>query len=149
MDIDYFKRVNDTYGHHVGDQLLKHVVKVCQTQLKESMIFARYGGDEFVLALKGHTVLAGEEVANQLRRTIEANPLITDEEVISVTLSSGVAGTSNDTDETLYLLLNKVDKALYSAKREGRNRVKILKVSLIIKMKISAIKGKVAFLFKR
>jgi diguanylate cyclase (GGDEF)-like protein/PAS domain S-box-containing protein len=125
MDIDYFKRVNDTYGHHVGDQLLKHVVKVCQMQLKDSMIFARYGGEEFVLALKGHTVLEGEEVANQLRRTIEANPLITDEEVISVTLSSGVAETSNDTDETLYLLLNKADNALYSAKREGRNRVKI------------------------
>ncbi|WP_235883162.1 GGDEF domain-containing protein [Metabacillus sediminilitoris] len=117
--------MNDTYGHHNGDQLLMHVIKVCQTQLKEGMLFTRYGGEEFVLALKGRTGLEGEELANQLRRHVEARPLITTEGVISVTLSSGVAEATKATEETLYQLLNKADQALYSAKREGRNQVRV------------------------
>lgn len=125
IDIDYFKRVNDTYGHHVGDQLLLHGVKVCQSQLKEGTLFARYGGEEFVLALKGRTGLEGKALANQLRRHVEARPLITTEGVISVTLSSGVAEATKETEETLYQLLNKADQALYSAKREGRNQVHV------------------------
>ncbi|MBV7504390.1 diguanylate cyclase [Bacillus sp. sid0103] len=125
IDIDYFKKVNDTYGHDVGDQLLKHVVKVCQSQLKEGMLFARYGGEEFVLALKGCTGLEGEALANQLRREVETQPLLSSEGVISVTLSSGVAEATKEPEETLYQLLNKADKGLYSAKREGRNQVQV------------------------
>jgi diguanylate cyclase (GGDEF)-like protein/PAS domain S-box-containing protein len=125
MDIDYFKKVNDTFGHHVGDQLLVHVVDVCKAELKEGMLFARYGGEEFVLAMKGCTVFEGETFANQLRKAIEEQPLITTEGVISVTFSSGVAEVSNETNETLYQLLNKADKALYAAKREGRNQVQV------------------------
>lgn len=125
MDIDYFKKVNDTFGHHVGDQLLVHVVDVCRAQLKEGMLFARYGGEEFVLALKGCTVVEGATFANQLRKAIEEEPLITTEGVISVTFSSGLAEASNETTETLYQLLNKADKALYAAKREGRNQVQV------------------------
>lgn len=125
IDIDYFKKVNDTFGHDVGDQLLKHVVKVCQTQLLEGMLFARYGGEEFVLALKGCTLFEGEAIANQLRKSVETEPLITTDGVISVTLSSGVAEATKETEETLYQLLNKADKALYSAKREGRNQVHV------------------------
>ena len=124
MDIDYFKRVNDTYGHHVGDQLLVHVVKVCQSQLKAEQFFARYGGEEFVIALMGYTLSEAEELGNQLRMNLELQPLITDEGIISVTLSIGVAeAKKEEVDETLYQLLNKADKALYSAKQHGRNRV--------------------------
>lgn len=115
--------MNDTYGHDVGDQMLRHVVKVCQTQLEEGILFARYGGEEFVLALNGSTALEGEALANQLRRHVEAQPLITAEGAISVTLSSGVAEATQETEETLHQLLNKADIALYAAKREGRNRV--------------------------
>ncbi|WP_025727373.1 histidine kinase N-terminal 7TM domain-containing diguanylate cyclase [Heyndrickxia ginsengihumi] len=125
IDIDYFKKVNDTYGHDVGDQLLMHVVNVCQRQLEEGMLFARYGGEEFVLALKGSTVLEGEALANQLRQQVETQALVTDEGVISVTLSSGVVEATKGEEETLYQLLNKADKALYSAKREGRNQVHV------------------------
>jgi diguanylate cyclase (GGDEF)-like protein/PAS domain S-box-containing protein len=123
MDIDYFKKVNDTYGHHVGDQMLVHVVKGCQTELKEGVLFARYGGEEFVLALKGCTLAEGETIANQLREYTEMHPLVTNEGIIAVTLSCGVAEATTEKDETLYQLLNKADKALYSAKREGRNQV--------------------------
>ena len=125
IDIDYFKRVNDTYGHHVGDQLLNHVVKACQTQLSEGDVFARYGGEEFVLALKRSTALEGEVLANKLRRYVESQPLLTDEDAIYVTLSSGVAEAIKEREETIYQLLNHADKALYTAKREGRNQVKI------------------------
>ncbi len=125
MDIDYFKRVNDTYGHHVGDQLLVHVVKVCQTQLQEGQFFARYGGEEFVIALKGYKESEGEALGNRLRRTLEMEPLITPEGNISVTLSFGVAEAVEGTEETLYQLLHKADTALYAAKQEGRNRVNV------------------------
>jgi len=125
IDIDYFKKVNDTYGHHVGDQVLKHVVNVCESHLKEGMLFARYGGEEFVLALKGWTISEGEALANQLRRQVEAQPLITNEGTIFVTLSSGVAETTKEKEESLHQLLNKADQALYKAKRAGRNQVHI------------------------
>lgn len=126
MDIDYFKRVNDTYGHHVGDQLLVHVVKVCQSQLKAGQFFARYGGEEFVIALMGYSLSEAEALGNQLRMSLELQPLIIAEGIISVTLSIGVAETmKEELDETLYQLLNKADKALYSAKHQGRNRVSV------------------------
>lgn len=125
LDIDYFKRVNDTYGHHIGDQLLVHVVKVCQTQLKEGQFFARYGGEEFVIALKGYTESEGVVLGNQLRSILKMKPLIVNEENISVTLSIGVAEAIEGIEETLYQLLHKADTALYSAKQEGRNRVHV------------------------
>lgn len=125
FDIDYFKKVNDTYGHRAGDELLKHVAKVCQTELKGEVLFARYGGEEFVLALKGWTLSEGEVLANHLRESIESQKLVTsDGAMISVTSSFGVSQAIKD-DETLTQLLNKADEALYSAKHDGRNRVNV------------------------
>ncbi|MBM7665993.1 diguanylate cyclase (GGDEF)-like protein/PAS domain S-box-containing protein [Solibacillus kalamii] len=125
MDIDYFKRVNDTYGHHVGDQLLVHVVKVCQTQLQEGHFFARYGGEEFVIALKGYKEAEGITLADRLRGAVEKAPLMTEAGNLSATLSIGVAEVKDWTEETLYQLLHKADTALYAAKEEGRNLVKV------------------------
>ena len=129
MDIDHFKRVNDTYGHHVGDQLIVHVVKLCQTQLQEGHFFARYGGEEFVIALKGYKESEGEALANRLCKAMEMAPLITPEGNISVTLSIGVAEVKDWTEETLHQLLQKADTALYTAKEEGRNRVEVFGAS--------------------
>ncbi|MEK4387148.1 GGDEF domain-containing protein [Solibacillus sp. FSL W7-1464] len=130
MDIDHFKRVNDTYGHHIGDQLLVHVVNACQTQLLEGRhFFARYGGEEFVIALKGFDEAEGEILANQLRTAIEQAPLMTEAGSLSATLSIGVAEVVDWTEETLYQLLHKADTALYAAKEEGRNRVKVYAAS--------------------
>ncbi|NRD76963.1 diguanylate cyclase [Bacillus sp. BRMEA1] len=125
FDIDHFKKLNDTYGHYIGDQVLIHVAKVCKTQVNEGILFARYGGEEFVLALKGCTELEGVALANQLRRQVEAEPLHTDEGVITVTISCGVAEATNAPEETLNQLLNKADQALYSVKRAGRNQVHV------------------------
>ncbi|WP_053479245.1 GGDEF domain-containing protein [Cytobacillus solani] len=89
------------------------------------MLFARYGGEEFVLALKDGTEIEGEDLANQMRKSVEAQPLITDQGDISVTLSMGVAEATIDAEETLYQLLNKADQALYLVKRNGRNQVQV------------------------
>ncbi|SDM44893.1 histidine kinase N-terminal 7TM domain-containing diguanylate cyclase [Sediminibacillus halophilus] len=124
MDVDFFKNVNDTYGHHIGDQLLVHVAKICRDQLEEDILFARYGGEEFVLGLKEKTSWEGWEIAEQLRKSVEEHPLRTTDGLVSVTLSCGVAEAEKVPGETLNLVLNKADKALYAAKGEGRNQVK-------------------------
>lgn len=125
MDIDYFKKVNDTYGHAVGDQVLIHVAQTIQNQLKERGLFARYGGEEFVLAFNGLTLLEGEAIANELRSYVASQPLETLGELITITLSCGVAEAITEEEETLYQLLHKADMALYCAKQEGRNRVHV------------------------
>nr|WP_246879983.1 histidine kinase N-terminal 7TM domain-containing protein [Bacillus suaedae] len=131
LDIDYFRKVNDTYGHYIGDRLLVHVAKVCQAELTEGMLFARYGGEEFVLALSGRTIEEGQIIANKLRRKIQEQPLLIAEGIISVTFSSGVAEAMKTNEETLHQLLNKADQALYAAKRDGRNRVHIYTENLL------------------
>ncbi|MGD6967847.1 diguanylate cyclase [Rossellomorea vietnamensis] len=125
MDIDHFKRVNDTYGHNVGDQLLVHVVKACQSQLKKEDLFARYGGEEFVLALKGYTCWEAVSLAERIRLYLETKPLKVKDINIVATMSFGVAEAEAENAETLFDLLNKADKALYSAKAAGRNQVKV------------------------
>lgn len=125
MDIDYFKKVNDTYGHHVGDQLLKHVVNICENHLMEGQVFARYGGEEFALSLKGCTAAEAEVLGNRLRKSLENQKLHSSEGIIPVTFSMGVAEAIQGTMETVDQLLNRADKALYLAKQAGRNQVHI------------------------
>ncbi|MEW8985627.1 MAG: GGDEF domain-containing protein, partial [Bacillus sp. (in: firmicutes)] len=114
---------------HEGDQLLIHVAKACQSQLQEGDSFARYGGEEFVFSLKGQTAIEGAELANKIRSYIEAHPLKRNETEIPVTISMGVAEATSETETTLYQLLNQADKALYTAKENGRNRVEVYSVN--------------------
>lgn len=100
MDVDYFKKVNDTYGHYTGDQLLVHLVQACQTQLQAGELFARYGGEEFVFARKNCNAAEGEAFADRLR-VVAVGPLATSEGNISVTVSLGVAEAGNEVEETL------------------------------------------------
>ncbi|MEF2246866.1 MULTISPECIES: histidine kinase N-terminal 7TM domain-containing diguanylate cyclase [unclassified Paenibacillus] len=125
FDIDFFKKVNDTYGHQTGDQILVHVAQICKAELGEHMLFARYGGEEFVLALTGYTLVEGENFANHLRLCIEQKPLVENERFVSVTSSFGVSVTTGAMEETIYQLLQKADEALYAAKRAGRNQVQV------------------------
>ncbi|MEN0645351.1 diguanylate cyclase [Alkalicoccobacillus gibsonii] len=125
FDVDHFKKVNDRFGHDVGDLLLKHVADVCKSQLEESSIFARYGGEEFVIGLKDKTGSEAEKVAERLRLKLESSPLVLPEQAITVTVSSGVAEAQAHTEETLHQLLKKSDEALYVAKRQGRNQVQM------------------------
>lgn len=125
FDIDFFKKVNDTYGHQTGDQMLVHIAQICKVELGENMLFARYGGEEFVLALTGYTLVEGENFANHLRFCIEQKPLVENERFVSVSCSFGVSVTTGATEETVYQLLQKADEALYAAKRAGRNQIRV------------------------
>jgi diguanylate cyclase (GGDEF)-like protein len=125
FDIDDFKKVNDTYGHHVGDRVLVHVAAVCKACLTGDVLFARYGGEEFVLALFGSTAAQGRKIAEQLRSRIASQRLLVDGMSLRVTSSFGVAEASGCAGETLNHLLHCADTALYEAKRGGRNQVRV------------------------
>lgn len=127
-DVDFFKNVNDTYGHAVGDLVLKTIAKVIRGQLREYDIAGRYGGEEFSILLPFTKIDEAVMVAERLRQTIEkkvidiskVNPE-SDVKTISVTLSLGIYQMhEQDNDEDL---LQKADKALYQAKNTGRNKV--------------------------
>nr|WP_221468650.1 histidine kinase N-terminal 7TM domain-containing protein [Cohnella thailandensis] len=122
FDIDFFKRVNDTYGHDMGDKVIRHVVSVCGGRLEEDMLFARYGGEEFVLALPSRDLAEGCRFAESLRDALEHAPLVTQQGTVALTSSFGVAETKGS-GETLDVLLGRADEALYESKRNGRNRV--------------------------
>ncbi|OZQ62409.1 diguanylate cyclase [Paenibacillus sp. VTT E-133280] len=125
FDIDFFKKVNDTYGHQTGDQMLVHVAQICKAEMGEHILFARYGGEEFVLALPGYTLAEGENFANYLRFCIEQKPLVENEKLVTITSSFGVSVTTGAVEETIHQLLLKADEALYAAKRAGRNQVRV------------------------
>lgn len=129
-DIDYFKHVNDTYGHAVGDLVLKDIAKIIRGQLREYDIAGRYGGEEFSILLPFTKIDEAQKVAERLRASIEnkvvdiskVNPDC-DTKTIQVTISLGIYEMKeNDNDEDL---LKKADKALYQAKNTGRNKVVI------------------------
>ncbi|UOQ49887.1 diguanylate cyclase [Gracilibacillus caseinilyticus] len=121
--VDHFKSVNDTYGHDVGDQALRHVASVCKLSIGEGSQFARYGGEEFVVAFVELSLSEGKKTAEKIRANMEQTPLITSKRVIPLTLSIGVAVTSMQGQESLQELLKQADQALYNAKQQGRNQV--------------------------
>lgn len=129
-DIDFFKSVNDTYGHAVGDLVLKTIAKIIRSQLREYDIAGRYGGEEFSILLPFTRINEAEMVAERLRSSIEqkvidiskVNP-DSDVKTIQVTLSLGIYEIKKDDNEED--LLKKADKALYKAKTTGRNKVVI------------------------
>jgi diguanylate cyclase (GGDEF)-like protein len=128
IDLDYFKRINDVYGHDGGDAVLKYVARVIKSSLRESDIAARFGGEEFVVALP-HTDLPGAlQVAERIRVNLAEQPLEFKEQLISFTASFGVALVTQDElkePEGIHTALTRADKALYRSKLGGRNRVTV------------------------
>ena len=129
LDIDHFKRINDTYGHQTGDLVLAEVAQQIRTQLRSNDVLARYGGEEFVALLSGADLERGIEVAERIRQRIENLEIVDhNQKTVTVTLSIGVAEYDPELvspvgKEDLVRLLELADQALYVAKREGRNRV--------------------------
>ena len=130
LDIDYFKKVNDTYGHAVGDFVLSEIAKLIVHEIREYDIASRYGGEEFIILLP-HTVLEdATNVAERIRHTVESTILDIQSvcefecDNFNVTISMGVSqfDASYKTNEQLY---KNADKALYRAKKSGRNRVMV------------------------
>ena len=122
LDVDHFKRVNDTYGHDVGDQALKALTETCNTALRTSDLLGRLGGEEFALLLPSTALPGGLILAERIRAQVEQMKLATSTDELSFTISVGVC-TLNEDDGDFDVLLNRADKALYAAKHGGRNRV--------------------------
>src|SRR5262249_35634032 len=120
--IDHFKKINDTYGHLVGDVVLKEVARRLQEQVRREDVFARYGGEEFCLVLPETTDDAARHVAQELRSRGAETRLHVNGTVIQVTVSIGVA-VVNATDRTVPDLIQRADARLYEAKRGGRDQV--------------------------
>jgi diguanylate cyclase (GGDEF)-like protein len=122
LDIDHFKRVNDRFGHAVGDELLVAIAGVLSAAARQGDTVARYGGEEFVVLLPGTTPGQARSRAQEWRRRCAATSVPTEQGPLSATFSAGVAcfpesGTSSA------VLLHAADTALYRAKAEGRDRV--------------------------
>ncbi len=120
-DLDFFKRVNDEYGHVTGDYMLKGVAARIRQSLRGTDMVGRYGGEEFSILLINKSRQQAEQIAERIRAHIADAPYNANGQEISITLSQGLAGaTSSDTAESLF---ERADKALYEAKDRGRNCV--------------------------
>lgn len=123
MDIDFFKKVNDTYGHPTGDAVLKAVASTMKTALRGHDVVGRYGGEEFIIFLRGPRSDEFWSVAERLRLTVASRPIHGEGNVVPVTISQGMAVAGPN--DTLADLIKRADEALYKAKNSGRNRVMI------------------------
>jgi len=123
FDIDYFKRINDSYGHMFGDRVLKDVVKCCKKNIRKVDIFARYGGDEFAILLPETGLDHSVQLTERLCSEFQNNPLKIEEREIPISLSLGLASMNGNENLALDTLLNRADEALYEAKKKGRNQV--------------------------
>ncbi|MGQ0550206.1 MAG: GAF domain-containing protein, partial [Armatimonadota bacterium] len=125
LEIDNFKRFNDTYGHQQGDEVLRTISMLLRRGSRPSDILARHGGDEFMVVLPGTSKAPAQETAERLRRAVEAYPLMVAGDVVTaVTLSVGVASFPQD-GHTVDALVEAVDRAQYTAKRSGGNKVHV------------------------
>jgi two-component system cell cycle response regulator len=124
IDIDYFKSVNDTYGHDAGDDVLREFATRIRKSVRNIDLACRYGGEEFVIVMPETDMAVATIVAERLRRRIasESFPIQQGARTIAVTISIGIA-TLDSTDDNVATLLKRADQALYRAKRDGRNRV--------------------------
>ena len=124
FDVDHFKKVNDTYGHPAGDAVLRATADILMRHRRTEDIVGRYGGEEFVLVLRGTDLAGATTLSDRLRRAVEGAPVTHDAFTISVTMSGGVAtlkGCGERRDKATLLAL--ADQRLYRAKQAGRNRV--------------------------
>lgn len=122
LDADYFKLVNDRWGHPIGDEILKSIVKAAKGVLRPADTIARFGGEEFVVMLPNTNCLESSIIAERLRSSIETSSVYADGDEIKITVSIGCASI-NASRSTLKQLLNSADSALYHAKSKGRNCV--------------------------
>jgi len=123
MDADHFKSINDTYGHHTGDEVLREISERCRKTLRANDILGRYGGEEFVVVFPETNLEEAGAVAERLRAAVAENPIKIGDNALGVTVSIGLAAYAPGQD--IDKLFQKADSALYTAKQDGRNLVRI------------------------
>lgn len=123
MDIDYFKKINDSYGHPFGDEILKQTASTIKNTVRENDITGRYGGEEFIVLLPNTDVIEAQMIAERIREAIETQSFIIEHKKVNITISIGVSTYSGQSFEEM---IKEADSALYSAKNNGRNKVKVL-----------------------
>ena len=121
LDLDHFKRLNDTYGHAAGDAVLEAAARAMQSSVRHEDTLARYGGEEFVAILPGATLREGLKVAERLRRNVAGITVPFGEHRLSVTVSVGVSTRRRSGPDTPGAMLARADALLYEAKSAGRN----------------------------
>jgi diguanylate cyclase (GGDEF)-like protein len=122
LDLDNFKYINDTYGHDVGDRVLKDFVDTVRDIITTRELFFRIGGEEFVLILPGADIQKAVEIGEKIRKAVEEREINVDGRKIKYTVSIGIAQ-MKEKDTDIYSILHRADKMLYVAKRSGRNRI--------------------------
>ncbi|WP_434604593.1 diguanylate cyclase [Pseudomonas sp. R3-56] len=124
LDIDHFKRVNDTYGHQAGDKVIEQVARLLHEHVRESDVAGRYGGEEFGVVLSDTDSAGGQIFAERLRKAVEESLVQYNGQDISFTVSLGVADLSQPANDHAELIA-RADQALYTSKKTGRNRVTV------------------------
>jgi two-component system, cell cycle response regulator len=123
FDLDHFKQINDTHGHLAGDFVLREMSRRLRSRIRKEELLARYGGEEFVVVLPEAGHPGAMDFAEQLRRLVEREPFLFEEDSIPLTISVGVATIDGDPAIDTAQFVKLVDENLYRAKRGGRNRV--------------------------
>jgi diguanylate cyclase (GGDEF)-like protein/PAS domain S-box-containing protein len=124
IDIDHFKKVNDTYGHIAGDHFLKEIAGLLKRSLRSMDILGRYGGEEFAIIMPETSLEEAQKAAERMRILVEGKQIFIEQAPVGVTASFGVTALNPDTKD-LQVLLEQADRAMYAAKQAGRNRVEI------------------------
>jgi two-component system, cell cycle response regulator len=124
MDIDFFKRVNDSHGHDIGDEVLQEFARRIAANVRGIDLACRYGGEEFVVVMPDTDITYAYSIAERLRKSIETNPVAISRPPgrLTITVSIGIARSEGE-DDSAEALLHRADQALYNAKNNGRNRV--------------------------
>ena len=123
IDLDHFKKINDQYLHHIGDQVLIAIANLIQNQIRSPDIMGRYGGEEFVILMPETDINESRQAAERIRHSVASKPIETDIGPVPITISVGLATFDHKQDVNIDVLVNRADQALYAAKQSGRNRV--------------------------
>ena len=130
LDIDHYKKVNDSYGHLIGDQVLINLANLCLNNIRNMDIFARFGGDEFVILMPDTDKKMASETADRLRVLVAEKPMAaSDKSEVPITISLGISDWNSEIPIEINELLDQADQALYQAKQAGRNRVKVWRIT--------------------
>lgn len=129
IDLDYFKRINDNYGHMAGDEVLRQMSRRIQECQRETDFVGRYGGEEIVVILPETDLQTSIKIANIIREAVEKTPVLFESHIINVTTSIGISCLREEHDD-YQIIFAETDEALYSAKELGRNRVEVFEQKL-------------------